>query len=360
MTKAAEIPPKTILLWTPYYNRTDFTIGLGREPFVKAGCKVTNCILTDDRKQLAQSDAVVFHALQVNGQDLPKQRSPRQRFIFFLYETIPNTTIPCIGKCLPEKQYPPNYFNWTMTHRRDSDIYVAEPYGAITPKYWTLPLQLPDELPPGILPADPAVLLKRNYPGLTTRTKMVAWFSSHCPTHSQREDYVKELAKYVQVDIYGKCGTMECLPRNSPQCNSLLENYKFYLAAENSLCPDYVTEKFYRALMNDVVPIVYGGADYTDYAPPHSFINVADFKTPKDLADYLALLDKNDALYMEYFQWKKHYAVVRSPMKGWCDLCAKLNEPGQETKSKSYADVADWWVRKLPCYPGSSFLRDHL
>ena len=358
MPKLTEPPPKRILFWTPYYNRSDFTIGLGRDPFVS--CKVKNCVTTADRNLIHRSDAVIFHALQVNGWDLPKQRSSRQRFVFVLYETIPDTSIPCTRDCLPSSQYPPNYFNWTMTHRRDSDIYVAEPYGAIVPKSLTLPPQLPDELPPGILPADPAVLLKRNYPSLTTRTKMVAWFNSHCPTHSQREDYVKELAKYVQVDIYGKCGTMECLPRNDPRCDVLLDNYKFYLAAENSLCPDYVTEKFYRALMNDVVPIVYGGADYTDYAPPHSFINIADFKSAKDLADYLTLLGKNDALYMEYFQWKKHYAVVRSPMKGWCDLCAKLNDPDQEKETKSYTDVEDWWVRKLPCYPGFSFLQTHL
>ena len=247
-----------------------------------------------------------------------------------------------------------------MTHRRNSDVYVAKEYGAIVPKYPTHPDQLPDELPPGTLPLDPAVLLNRKYPQLANKTKMVAWFASHCPTHSQREDYVKELAKHVQVDIYGRCGTMECLPRNSHRCNSVLDDYKFYLAAENSLCPDYISEKFYRALAMDIVPIVYGGADYTDYAPPHSFINIADFKTPKDLAEYLALLDKNDALYMEYFQWKKHYVVVKNPMKGWCDLCEKLNDPNVQKQSKTYENIADWWVRKFPCYPGSSFLQNHL
>ncbi|EFX66743.1 hypothetical protein DAPPUDRAFT_302457 [Daphnia pulex] len=339
--KEPESPPKTILYWTPYYNRTDFTVGLGQDPFIKFGCKVTNCIATADRKLLNQSDAVIFHALQVNSRDLPTHRHPHQRFIFFL-------------------QYAPHYFNWTMTHRRDSDVYVAEPYGAIAPKYWTLPAQLPDELPPDTLPANPAVLLNRKYPHLANRTKMVAWFASHCPTHSQREDYVKELANFVQVDIYGKCGTMECLPRNSQRCESLLDDYKFYLAAENSLCPDYVSEKFYRALTNDIVPIVYGGADYTDYAPPHSFINLADFASPKDLAAYLKLLASNEALYVEYFQWKKHYAVVRSPKKGWCDLCAKLNDPHWQSQRKSYEDVAEWWVRKLPCYPGSSFLLGHM
>jgi alpha-1,3-fucosyltransferase len=51
-------------------------------------------------------------------------------------------------------------------------------------------------------------------------------------------------------------------------------NYKFYLSFENSLCRDYVTEKFWKVLMYDVVPIVYGAANYSLLAPAKSFINV--------------------------------------------------------------------------------------
>jgi hypothetical protein len=130
--------------------------------------------------------------------------------------------------------------------------------------------------------------------------------------------------------------------------------YKFYLAAENSLCPDYVTEKFYRGFLNDIVPVVYGGADYSQYAPPHSYINIADFRSPKELADYLLLLDKNDALYRKYFDWKKNFEVINRPLNGWCDLCEKLNDPTQ--KRKSYENVAKWWYDDIPCLPGSSFM----
>ena len=42
--------------------------------------------------------------------------------------------------------------------------------------------------------------------------------------------------------------------------------------------------------------------DYARAAPPHSFIHVDDFESAKDLAEYLHVLDKNDALYNEYFQ----------------------------------------------------------
>ena len=46
-------------------------------------------------------------------------------------------------------------------------------------------------------------------------------------------------------------------------CRDLLKSYKFYLAFENSWCNDYVTEKLWRTLKTDTVPIVLGGANYS-------------------------------------------------------------------------------------------------
>ena len=143
---------------------------------------------------------------------------------------------------------------------------------------------------------------------------------------------------------------MECLPRNSPRCNSLLENDKFYLQAENSICPHYVTEKRYRALTSDVFPIFYGGADYMNYASPQSFIS--DLKSRKVLlmAEYTSRCwtRTTPCIHGILPVEQTLYAVVKTLMKRRCDLCNKLNEPGQKTKSISYADVADLWVRKLP------------
>lgn len=66
-----------------------------------------------------------------------------------------------------------------------------------------------------------------------------------------------------QVDIFGNCGRLACPKNDSRRCISLLEkDYFFYLAMENSFDRDYVTEKFSKSLMNGVVPIVFGGADY--------------------------------------------------------------------------------------------------
>ena len=60
----------------------------------------------------------------------------------------------------------------------------------------------------------------------------------------------------------------------------LEHDYKFYFSFENSICPDYVTEKFYNPLLFSTVPVVYGGADYEVVgAPPNSYIDVRNFKS---------------------------------------------------------------------------------
>ncbi len=38
--------------------------------------------------------------------------------------------------------------------------------------------------------------------------KLVAWFVGNCKTQSKRELYVKELQKYIDVDVYGNCGPL--------------------------------------------------------------------------------------------------------------------------------------------------------
>ena len=56
--------------------------------------------------------------------------------------------------------------------------------------------------------------------------------------------------------------------------------------------------------------MVIGGKSVRDYAkllPPHSYINVEDFDSPKDLANYLIFLGKNATEYNKYHQWRREY-----------------------------------------------------
>jgi len=125
----------------------------------------------------------------------------------------------------------------------------------------------------------------------------------------------------------------------------LKRDYKFYLAFENSFCPDYVTEKLFKPLYYDTVPIVMGSVDYNSFAPPNSFIDVRDFKSQKQLADYLLMLATSEDLYERYFDWKRDYKVDLSPMNGWCNLCKLAHDP----TVKIYHDIKKWWLDEKKC-----------
>ena len=79
----------------------------------------------------------------------------------------------------------------------------------------------------------------------------MVWIVSNCKTQSKREEYMAELSKYIKVDVFGKCGnfTPECDSLWHSSCtNNMMQDYKFYFAAENSICKDYFTGKIIKDL----------------------------------------------------------------------------------------------------------------
>jgi alpha-1,3-fucosyltransferase len=106
----------------------------------------------------------------------------------------------------------------------------------------------------------------------------------------------------------------------------------------------------YRPLLYDTVPTVMGGANYNKFAPPHSFINVRDFESPRDLANYLLMLNETDDVYAKYFEWKANFEVIQEVNFGLCDLCRMAHD--HTLQPKSYHDIKKWWVDEGGCENG--------
>ncbi|CAG0892173.1 unnamed protein product, partial [Cyprideis torosa] len=287
----------------------------GRNFFLKEKCPVDQCQFSHEKHDFATADVVIFK------DQVPERPEGRSNQIWVLY------MLECPFHTPHGKK---NAVNWTATYRHDSDL--VAPYAK-----WVY--------------YDPAVKRKqvqKNY--AAGKTKKVAWFVSNCHAKNGRLQYAKELSKYIDVDIYGVCGTKMC-PRRDPKCFNLLNSdYKFYLAFENSNCRDYITEKlFQNGLSQNILPIVMGAhpEDYARATPVHSVIHVEDFVGPKELAEYLHHLDKNDDLYNQYFEWKGTGEMINTHF--WCRLCAMAHEP---SVTKSY-DVNDWWRGNGACRKGS-------
>lgn len=117
-----------------------------------------------------------------------------------------------------------------------------------------------------------------------------------------------------------------------------------------------MTEKFFSILQLDVVPVVFGAADYRTIAPKHSYIDALDFSSPTKLAEYLHLLDGNNELYMDYLEWKSYYrveaGVKQMARHAFCDLCAKLNQ--DDEPQKVYDSMVPHWSSSTQCRSGWS------
>ena len=87
--------------------------------------------------------------------------------------------------------------------------------------------------------------------------------------------------------------------------------------------------------------------DYQDAAPPHSFIHVDDFRSPRELAKYLDYLDNNDEKYNEYFRWKSDWAIT-TEHNHWCRMCALLHAATDPQFKPPYVhwypDYKTWWT----------------
>ena len=317
---------KIILLWTTWFG-VNFVKSLGNSRPIICGSNKNKCFLTGNKNLYSNSSAVVFH---IPEGDLLKSiisasnmsRPPEQRWIFFTQEPPPR-----IYGYHEVLTYSRSLFNWTMTYKLSSDVRQS------------LFFIVPGKFKSGYDS-------NKNY--LENRIKTVIAFISNCKHPHLRA--VRELKKHIDVDVYGKCGK-PC----KPNCFSLLPKYKFYLAFENYLCEDYITEKTYRnALKNEIVPVIISGANLSnpEVIPPNSFINGLDFKRAVDLADYLKKIGSDPQLYNRFFKWRDEWSIIdggtyRIP----CDVCNKLYEPNQCIKV--YEDIEQWYSVQHDCkqYP---------
>ncbi|XP_071085993.1 glycoprotein 3-alpha-L-fucosyltransferase A-like [Haliotis cracherodii] len=281
-----------------------------------AHCYVRSCEISTDEAHISSADAVV-----VNGVNLPSSKHPNtdmnQVWIMYGWEAPPHYYSNTIFR--PDWN---GRFNWTLTYRLDSDI--PFPYNRIV--YTGGSVNISD-------------VVRR-------KSRSIAWFVSNCRTPSKREVYVRELRKHIDVDIYGACRnnkSFDCAKRRSFECLGLLNTtYRFYLSFENSLCKDYITEKFYNTFRTSAIAIVRGGADYARLLPEGTFINTASFDSPKSLANYIRYLERNETAMGAILEKKHKYEYINSEGTDFdwrCQLCAKLH--GNFTR-KSHTDMKQW------------------
>ena len=290
------------------------------------------CLFHKDRLLLNQSEVVIMKSeLLLDEDEIPEHTLSHQQWVYFVWEAAKTNLIS--GH--PDHN---NKFNMTMTYSKQSEIFM--PYGECRKL---------NQVNYGIKKKEIDDIIK-------AKDKSVAWFLSSCRSRSLRENYVRALLKYIPVDVYGDCGNRTCI--ESVECDQFISTYKFYLAFENSLCGEYITEKLWRSYERNMVPVVFGGLNAYKYVlPAHSYIAVSDFSSPKKLANYLLLLDRNDTLYRSYFDWKYTHTCSRMTMKSRSfHVCRDLHKHVHDIKNNfSLEDV--WLSRSNQCVDTEPYLK---
>ncbi|RUS83991.1 hypothetical protein EGW08_008252, partial [Elysia chlorotica] len=305
------------------------------------GCPEFPCMVTTEKKYAKRSAAMIFAADM--SPDRPPPRRPDQVFVFQNHEP------PIKFWLAGHSQAWISAFNWTMTYRHDSDI--LRPYGLIRRK------RVDEITENGLVDEELAAILK-------AKTKMVAAMVSNCGANSRRDDYIRELSRYVQVDVYGACGNRKCPRGDDAKCfREISATYKFFLAFESSICEDYITEKFFRFFNMDLVVVARGSNQYYLHAPRETFINTADFESPRTLAERLKFLDSHPEEYTRMLRAKSqywamfqdwpivdkdgrtrfhHYAHDALPV---CQICQRLWN--LDKYAKTIPDIEDWFKQKM-------------
>lgn len=199
LQKATSI--KRILVWNKFFG----TMKSNGSIYSLETCPLSSkCEVTHDLSMLDSSDAVFVHVADRFNTKLPMNRPMMQQWVLAAYES------PMNSRNLIKYN---NYFNLSSMYYASSDFpsfYMSEFYE----KYEWKKNESFD----------------LNFDYSAGKSGMAFKVMSNCHTHSHREDYFKELGKYVQVKFYGGCGET-CLKDCRDQ---LVYKYKFYLAFENS------------------------------------------------------------------------------------------------------------------------------
>lgn len=278
-------------------------------------CLYSNCVYTYDRSKMRKSSAVMFcTTCNAMGYEPPLSRLERPADQVWIFMSMESPIYHCWHSDFKSPSWR-DTMNWSMTFRTDSD--VTFPYGYL--KTVTPPTE-------------------RNYSEIFRRkTKIAAWIVSHCGANSKRDNFVNVLQAYgLPVDIYGKCG----VPLEKDPEVLVNSTYKFYLSLENSICKDYVSEKFFRYFPLDTILIVRGGASYKKLLPSDAFIDSSNFDTIKDLVDHILAVSSNEEMYISYLRKKDGYKIDWDVDLPFCDLCAKLNHKDKNTRV--YHDIVHY------------------
>lgn len=241
---------------------------------------IQNCAVpvewSNDRRRLAEAAAVVFH-LPDYREIGDARKYPGQTWVAWSMENPDNYRRAAAPDFM-------RHFDLTMTYHAGADIWA--PY--LPPAAWWQSLR-ERVIPP------------------KTETVPVVHFQSASTDLSGRGAFMAELGRHIEIDSYGRHRPTRKIEGPDLGTQTKIETigrYRFCLALENSIAPDYVTEKIFDPLCAGTVPVYLGAPNVGEFVPANSYIDATAFGTPAELAAYLRHLLETPRDYQAYLAWR--------------------------------------------------------
>ncbi|GJJ70962.1 hypothetical protein EMPS_03312 [Entomortierella parvispora] len=167
--------------------------------------------------------------------------------------------------------------------------------------------------------------VRPSFPADRKPEHLIAFMVSNCDGLNNRNHLMHYLVKHLGAHSYGHCLRNTEIPKELEDAEKegrmswdevkrkTLATYPFILAAENSNCVGYITEKIYDALAVGAIPVYMGAPDIANFVPEGSYIDASSFRSHEDLVQYLERVDRES-----FYRWK---SIVKQDPTKFCKSC---------------------------------------
>mgnify|MGYP000324298307 CR=1 FL=1 len=169
---ARENSNPVLVWWTPFIENTNL---------IEKKCEEGSCMITDDRQYVdSYGNAVMFYGSNIDVTDFPRSRKSNNFYSLLHEESPKNKPLLCHSAMI-------SLFNFTSTYRQLSNEPITLQYLATLSE---------------VVATQKFVSTKIKTSTLRETMSPVIYIQSDCDTPSNRDEFVKELGKYIQVSFF--------------------------------------------------------------------------------------------------------------------------------------------------------------
>jgi len=120
--------------------------------------------------------------------------------------------------------------------------------------------------------------------------------------YEERTNLGIELSKDNRIDVYGTywVSNGENIKGEVWNKHVGLDDYKFSVACENTIQKNYISEKFWDAVLTNTIPIYLGCSNINELIPDNCYISLNDMTMDEMVNKVKSIVDNESNLYEQY------------------------------------------------------------